>query len=194
MRFRLSPGWLAAPAAALALALTLGAGTAPDSAELDRPVKDFKLADLMGGKEISLSQFKGKPVVLTFISYHCDTTWRYERRMGKLIGDYGKKDVVFLNVNSNANDTPEGIKKYVEAKNLAGIPLLKDTDNKVADYFNTHVTPTFYIIDKDGVLRYRGSYDDNREEADAKKQYVTPALNAVLASQPVSLKETRAFG
>jgi peroxiredoxin len=194
MRFRLSPGWLAAPAAALALALTLGAGTPPEGAELDRPVKDFKLADLMGGKEISLAQFKGKTVVLSFISYHCDTTWRYERRMGKMLGDYSKQGVVFLNVNSNANDTPEGIKKYVEAKNLAGIPLLKDTGNRVADYFNTRVTPTFYVIDKDCVLRYRGSFDDNREEPEATKQFVLPALDAVLAARPVPVKEHRAFG
>ena len=92
-----------------------------------------------------------------------------------------------LNVNSNANDTPEGIKKYVEARNLTA-PLLKDTGNRVADYFDTRVTPTFYVIDKEGVLRYRGSYDDNREEDSAKKQYVTPALDAVIASRLGSLR------
>ena len=190
MRLRFSR-WLGAMLVAMACAAGATAGT--DQAELDRPVKDFTLKDLMGGKEIALSQFKGKTVVLSFISYHCDTTWRYERRMGKLIGDYGRKGVVFLNVNSNANDTPEGIRKYVEARNLI-IPLLKDTGNRVADYFNTQVTPTFYVIDSAGVLRYRGSYDDNREERQATNQYVTPALNAVLASRPVTTKEHRAFG
>jgi cytochrome oxidase Cu insertion factor (SCO1/SenC/PrrC family) len=190
MRSRLSR-WLGA--AVVAAACAAGAAAATDTADLDRPVKNFTLKDLMGGKEVSLSQFKGKTVVLSFISYHCDTTWRYEKRMGKLIGDYGRKGVVFLNVNSNANDTPEGIKKYVEARNLT-IPLLKDTGNRVADYFNTQVTPTFYVLDKEGVLRYRGSYDDNREENSAKKQYVTPALDAVMASRPVTTKEHRAFG
>jgi peroxiredoxin len=190
MRVRLS--WRLG-AAMVAVVCAAGAAAGPDSAELDRPVKDFTLKDLMGGKEVSLSQFRGKTVVLSFISYHCDTTWRYERRMGKLIGNYSRKGVVFLNVNSNANDTPEGIKKYVEARNLT-VPLLKDTGNRVADYFNTRVTPTFYVIDKEGVLRYRGSYDDNREEAQATKQYVTPALDAVIASRPVTTKEHRAFG
>jgi len=190
MRSRVSR-WLAA--AAVAVACAAGAVGGTNTADLDRPVKDFALKDLMGGKEVSLSQFKGKPVVLTFLSYHCDTTWRYERRLGKLIGDYSRKGVIFLNVNSNANDTSEGIKKYVEARNLT-VPLLKDSGNRVADYFDTQVTPTFYVIDKQGVLRYRGSFDDNREESSAKTQYVTPALDAVLASRPVTTKEHRAFG
>jgi hypothetical protein len=120
--------------------------------------------------------------VLSFISYNCGTSWKYERRMGKMMEEYGKKGVVFLNVNSNANDTPEGIKKYVEARHLDSVPLLKDTGNKVADYFKTRVTPTFYVLDKTHVLRYRGSYDDTPDEAQAKKQFVTPALDLVLAS------------
>jgi peroxiredoxin len=190
MRTRFSRWW---GAAVVVVVCAAGATAGTNTAELDRPIKDFTLKDLMGGKELALSQFKGKTVVLSFISYHCDTTWRYERRMGKLIGDYSRKGVVFLNVNSNANDTPDGIKKYVEARNLT-IPLLKDTGNRVADYFGTQVTPTFYVIDKAGVLRYRGSYDDNREESSARTQYVTPALDAVLASRPVTTKEHRAFG
>ena len=82
-------------AAAVVVACAAGAVAGTNTAELDRPVKDFTLKDLMGGKEVALSQFKGKPVVLSFISYHCDTTWRYERRMGKLIGDYSRNCLLY---------------------------------------------------------------------------------------------------
>jgi cytochrome oxidase Cu insertion factor (SCO1/SenC/PrrC family) len=199
MHFRLSHRWPGV--AAVALALSIGAVVAqdtpqPEKAELDRPVKDFTVKDILSGKDVSLSQFKGKPVVLSFISYTCGTSWRYEQRMGKMIAEYGGKDkgVVFLNVNSNANNTEEGMKKYVEARNLDMIPLLKDTGNRVADYFGTRVTPTFYVLDKDHVLRYRGSFDDSPMEERATKQFVRPAVDAVLASNPVTVKENRPFG
>jgi hypothetical protein len=68
-------------------------------AQIDKPVKDFKLRDITSekGSTVSLSQYKGKKaVVAVFLSYNCGTTWRYEKRLGKLMADYGKKDVVFL--------------------------------------------------------------------------------------------------
>lgn len=191
------PRWLGVTA----LAVTLAAGiatawedTPTKQAEMDKPVQDFKVKDLLSGKEVALSDYKGKPVVISSIAYTCGTSWRYEKRMGRMFADYGKKGVVFLNMNSNANNTEEGIKKYVEARNLASVPLLKDTGNKVADYFNTRVTPTFYVLDKDHVLRYQGSYDDNADETQAGKTFVVAALDAVIAGKPVEAKSNRPFG
>src|SRR4051812_17242490 len=111
-------GWLAA----LALCIAAGAAVtaAPQAAQLDKPVADFQLKDVMQDEEsmVKLSEFKGKKnVVITFVSYNCDMTWRYEKRIGKLLQDYGKKDVAFLAIRSNARDTADGIRKYAEAKN-----------------------------------------------------------------------------
>lgn len=196
MRSRL-PRWLGASA----LAVTLAAGIAvawddaqPQRAELDKPVQDFKVKDILSGKEVALSDYKGKPVVISSISYTCGTSWRYEKRMGRMFADYGKQGLVFLNMNSNANNTEEGIKKYVEARNLSSVPLLKDTGNQVADYFNTRVTPTFYVLDKDHVLRYQGSFDNNADETQADKKFVIAALDAVIAGKPVETKSNRPFG
>lgn len=183
-------------AAALAVGITAAArpgSSAAETAKVGQPVKDFKLRDLWTDKDIQLSQFKGKTMVLVFISYHCDTTWRYERRMGKMMQDYGPKGVVFLAVRSTSTDTADGIKKYCETKNLT-MPLLYDAKDTLADYMDAQVTPTFYVIDGGGILRYHGSFDDNREEAEAKKQYLYPALDAVLAGKQVATAETRAFG
>src|SRR5947207_4656051 len=85
MRFRFSFRWLGAAAAALAATTSIAVAveqTAPAITELDKPVKDFKLTDIMSGKEIALSDFKGKPIVISSISYTCGTSWRYEKRMG----------------------------------------------------------------------------------------------------------------
>jgi peroxiredoxin len=191
------PRWLGITAGAVMLAAGVAVAfqdTPSQRADLDQPVKDFKLKDILNNKEVALSDYKGKLIVISSISYTCGTSWRYEKRMGKMMADYGKKGVVFLNMNSNANNTEDGMKKYVEARNLSSVPLLKDYNNRVADYLNTRVTPTFYVIDKEGVLRYRGSFDDNADEERASKHFVVAALDSVLAGQPVATKENRPFG
>jgi peroxiredoxin len=190
--------------AALALGLAVCAGAFAEqptagtlkTAKLDAPVRDFRLKDVMQDQEkyVTLSQFRGKKnVLLIFISDKCDTTWRYEKRIGKLLQDYGKKDVAFLGIRSNVTDSASDIRKYAEAKNFA-FPVLYDDRNVIADFYDAHVTPTFALIDTAGKLRYYGSYDEDRDEKVAKAHYVRDALDAVLAGKDVKLKQTQAFG
>lgn len=187
----------------LAAALTL-LFAAPSGAQegqltsslLDKPVKDFKLRDLTKDAEtwISLSDYKGrKAVVLIFTSYNCDASLDYENRILKLIRDFAGQDVAFLGVRSSADDDAAGMRKYAESKGF-GIPFLEDARNVVAAELDVLVTPTFYVIDKQGVLRYRGAYDESLKEARAQKTYVHDALRAVLAGKEVAVKTTRTIG
>jgi peroxiredoxin len=177
----------------LALVTSRPGRTAAETAKVDHAVKDFTLNDLWTDKPVKISSLKGKPVVIVFISYNCDTTWRYEKRIGQLMKDYGSKGVQFLAVRSSARDTVDQTKRYCEAKNFT-MPLLYDEKNALADYYQVQVTPTFQVIDAKGVLRYSGSCDDNREENLAKKTYVKDALEALLAGKQVAVKQTDAFG
>ena len=180
-----------------------GVFTAPEKATIDKPIKDFKLKDVMyepkkSDKEdmtnIALSQYKGKKnVVLFFMSEQCSVTWRYEKRMGEMLKKYKKGDVTFLGVRCSANDTPETIKKFAESKNFE-MPILNDEKGKLSSFFKITNTPTFAVVDKKGVLRYRGSFDDNPEDADVKKHYLGDALVAVLDNKSVPVTNTRPFG
>jgi peroxiredoxin len=177
----------------LGLVASRSGRTAAETAKVDQAVKDFALTDLWTEKPVKLSSLKGKPVVIVFISYNCDTTWRYEKRIGQLMKNYGQKGVKFLAVRSSAHDTVEQTKKYCEAKNFT-MPVLYDEKNTLADYFQVRVTPTFFVVDGKGTLRYGGSCDNNREEPQATKTFVKDALDAVLADKPVPVKQTDAFG
>jgi peroxiredoxin len=175
----------------------------PEKAAIDKPVTDFKLRDLNhekkddekpGADQIALADYKDKkPVVLFFMSEKCGTTWRYEKRMGELMQKYGKKDVTFLGVRCSANDTPQDLCKFAESKNFV-MPLLNDEQGKMTDYFNVHNTPSFVLIDKKGVLRYFGSFDDAPDEPDVTKHYLPDAVTAVLGDKMVAVKQTRPFG
>jgi peroxiredoxin len=164
--------------------------------KLDAPVRDVSLKDLLkpGDPPVPLSSWRDKKaVVLVFTSYSCDACLVYEARIRALIKDFGGKDVVFLAVRSSAEDTAEGMRTY--AKQAAfDIPFLDDVGNKVADRYGVRVTPSFRLIDKKGVLRYRGALDDSLQEDGAKAPHLRRALEAVLAGDPVNVKESRAVG
>lgn len=179
------------------------ASSKPTAAVIDTPVAEFKLVDLMHEKKpgespdaakIALSDYKDKKsIVLFFMSEQCDVTWRYEKRMGQLMQQFGKKEVAFFSVRCSAADTPQSICKFAESKNFA-MPLLNDANGQMTSYFHVTNTPSFVLIDKKGTLRYFGSFDDYMEENGVKKRYLPDAITAVLSDKVVSIKQTKPFG
>ena len=175
----------------------------PMRATIDKPVKDFKLVDLAkelkedekeDAKLVKLAEFKDKkPVVLFFMSEKCSVTWRYEKRLGDLMAKYGKKDVAFMGVRCSAGDTEESIVKFADSKNF-DFPVLNDAKGEITEYFKIRNTPVFVLLDKKGVLRYQGSFDDNAVENGVTKKYLSNAVAAVLAGKEVADKQTRPFG
>lgn len=175
----------------------------PVVAELDKPVKDFALKDLAkklkaGEKEdariVKLSQFKDKqPVILFFMNENCGATWRYEKRVGDLMAKYGKKDMAFLGVRCTQGSTEEGLLKFADARNFA-MPILNDDKGEMTRYFKAVATPTFVLIDKKGVYRYFGGFDDSVDETKVENKYLPDAVTAMLASKDIAVKRTRALG
>ena len=173
----------------------------PERAKIDQPVKDFRLRDLMQDEPtyVTLSQYREqKTVLLVSVQSRCPITWKYIGRIGKLFQDYHQKDVAFLAIRSSLTDSEDRIRRYAEDKNL-DMPLLYDEENRVADYFGTQGTPYFYVIDKQGVLRYEGICDNNQvpKRVDLKPEtvtshYVRDAIEAVLAGKPVKTKSVPA--
>jgi peroxiredoxin len=189
------------------VALFLAAGLAVEAqqkevAAIGKPVRDFTLKDVMSaeGKSYTLSDFKDKKiVVLIWVSEKCDITWRYEKRTGKLMEEFGK-EAQFFAVASSGNDTAESIKKYCESKNY-GMPVLDDVKSQMAAYFQPRVTPSYMVIDKSGVLRYRGACDDlqagkdyGADESTVKERYVAEAIKAILEGRDPAVTEKKGFG
>lgn len=173
-----------------------GPGAKADRAAVDEPVREFRLRNVMKNEEsyVTLSEFRDKKaVVLIFTSTTCSACEDYENRIRRLSKDFAGQDVAILGIRSSAEDDGPGMRKYAETQGFA-FPHLDDPRNLVADYFNVQATPTFYVIDKKGVLRYRGGYDDAFIEKRATKTYVHDALRAILEGKEVAVKTTRAAG
>ncbi|MFM7320665.1 MAG: redoxin domain-containing protein [Armatimonadota bacterium] len=196
MRRRRVLGTLAlglATGAAAALAALAGPEPSFQKAVVGKPFQDFVLRDIASGKNIALSSYKGRKIVVAvFMQNNCGTTWRYERKIGDLIRDYKSKDVELVAVHSSFTETDADIKGQIDSRNLP-IPILDDKKKQeLRAYVGATNTPTFLVIDKEGVLRYRGAFDS--QPSAGSTAYVRPALDAILDKRAVTITQTRAFG
>lgn len=186
--------------AVLALSMAAGAVHGADEAKIAKvgeAAPTFSLPDT-DGKVHNLSDYRGKIVIIEFDATRCPVSKAYDARMNKFIAENvlpSNGKVVWLAINANENPLEDiaEIKEHM-AKVGAQYPVLKDKESKVADLYAARVTPHMYIIDAQGVLRYKGAFDDNMKEDKVTKTYVADALKALLAGTSVETTETPAKG
>jgi peroxiredoxin len=156
-------------------------------------VENFKLKDY-NGKEHQLSDFKNsKAIVLIFVATQCPVSNDYNTRMEAVYNDYKDKEITFLGINSNKQESIEEIKQHAKDKNLS-FPILKDEKNIIADKLSATVTPEVYVLNGDFEVLYHGRIDDSRKESEVKIKDLRTALDHVLDNKSVTNKRTKAFG
>jgi peroxiredoxin len=152
---------------------------------------DFELNDL-AGRPHRLSRLSGSVVVLNFWSAECPWAERGDRLLAGASPGWGP-GVVVWRVASNANETPEQLQAAADGRGLE--PVLLDLDQAVADLYGAATTPHLYVIDSEGVLRYRGAPDDvNWERKHPTRDYVDAAVRAALEGRSPDPATTPAFG
>ncbi len=158
----------------------------------------FTLKD-QSGKDVSLSDYSGKIVVLEWFNEGCPFVVKHykEGHMNTLAGKYADKGVVWLRVNSTSNATQDSNAKIAGDWKIAG-PILLDADGEVGKDYGATNTPHLYIVNKEGKLAYRGAIDSDSSADTAKvagaTNYVAKALDELLDGKSVSQPETKAYG
>lgn len=160
--------------------------------KLGSKVTDFSVQDL-DGKSVSFASLRGPITVVTFVSVQCPVSNGYNQRMNALFKDYTPKDVKFIFVNANRNESANDIRDHAKSVGFV-FPVYKDAGNALADRFDAQVTPESYVIDSAGIIRYHGSIDDSQNEARIRTRGLRLALDAVIAGKPVEITATKAFG
>jgi peroxiredoxin len=179
------------------------AKTAPSSI-VGKQAPDFTLPDL-DGKEVKLSSFEGKVVVLEWFNPGCPFV-KKSHTVGSLVGtaqQHAKNEVVWLAINSNASGKqghdPAMNKEAVKTWALAH-PILRDVDGKVGKAYGATNTPHMFVIDKAGKVVYAGAIDNSpdgeRKSAPGGKlvNYVDAALEDLAAKRAVRTPSTKAYG
>ncbi|MEK6266782.1 MAG: TlpA family protein disulfide reductase [Clostridium sp.] len=111
-----------------------------------KPALDFELKDL-NGKEVSLSDFKGKKVFLNFWASWCPPCKAEMPDIERLYSETKDTDLVILAV--NVGESKNTAKSFID-NNKYNFTVLLDSDQNLANQYNIKGFPTSFFIDKEG--------------------------------------------
>ncbi|KAA0218479.1 thioredoxin family protein [bacterium] len=171
---------------------------------MDKAAPDFTLKNAKG-EEIKLASFKGKIVVLEWVNFDCPYVRKHydAKDMVTLQKKYREKEVVWLQICSSAKGKQghfegDALKERIAKEGCDEAFYLLDEDGAVGGAYKARTTPAMYVIDKEGVLRYMGAIDSIRsakqEDVAKATNYVSAALDELLAGKAVTTKETKSYG
>jgi peroxiredoxin len=158
---------------------------------LNQPVPDFSLPDL-DGRMHRLSAYRGRIVIVNFWSAECPWSARADKYLTATLSQL-RDQVAMLTIASNVNESADLITATAQQQNLN--PVLRDAGCGVADLFGAQTTPHAFVIDADGVLRYRGAVDDVTFRRRAPSRfYVEAAVEALLENRLPEVQEAPPYG
>lgn len=170
-----------------------------------QPAPDFTLTDV-AGQSHSLSQYKGKFVVLEWYNPDCPFVKKHYEDSGNMPAvqkKYMDKGAVWLTINSSAEGKeghypPAELAKINKDKGGNPTALFTDSDGKVGKLYGAKTTPHMYIINPDGTLVYQGAIDSisstDKDDIAKADNYVQAGLDEAMAGQPVSRADTKSYG
>jgi len=152
------------------------------------------------GKQVGLSQYRGKIVVLEWLNFECPfSRYHYQTKntMLDLAKKYKNKNVVWLAVNSTSHTTPEANQAFAKKYKLP-FPILNDKPGLVGKKYAAKTTPHMFIIDTNGRIAYDGAIDNapsgKIKEGKEVINYVDKALAELTSGKLVSTPSTKPYG
>jgi len=102
-------------------------------------------------------------------------------------------NVELLSIASNRNESVQSVEEVSKTRSLPGVLL--DAEHVVADLYEAITTPHVFVVDRDGILRYRGAVDDVKfRQQKATRFFLKEAVESLLDGQTPTLTETLSYG
>lgn len=121
-------------------------GPVKQDIEIGKEAPNFTLKNL-DGEDVSLSDYRGKIVLINFWATWCGWCDKEMPDLQKLHED--NDDLVVLAVDSM--EDKEVVRKYIEKGNY-DFEVVLDQDGKISQTYLVSGLPTSYFVDKDGIL------------------------------------------
>jgi peroxiredoxin len=189
--------WTLAACLTVLLGSALYADDSAANAKYGQKIANVSFKD-KAGKTVSLADFKDqKAVVVVFLSFDCPVSNSYSQPLAEMAKAYGDKGVAFIGVCNDDGDAAQ-IDKLARDYHLP-FPVYKDQGQALADAFKANLNPEAFVLDRHGILRYRGRIDNAYSARLKKNQQTTrhdlrQAVDELLAGKPVSEPVTTAIG
>ncbi|GLY12382.1 peroxiredoxin family protein [Pseudobacillus badius] len=116
-------------------------------------VPSFKLKNL-SGETISLSDYKGKKILLNFWASWCPPCKEempYIQKYYEERADKSNVEVITVNMTKHEQGDIERVEKFIEEQKLT-FPVLLDENGEIMNLYNIRAFPTTYIINEDGMI------------------------------------------
>lgn len=113
---------------------------------------DFQLQNL-AGETVSLSDFRGKKVILNFWATWCPSC---REEMPEMQSYYEEKtndqfEIIAVNATTTEHSSGKAVESFITELGLT-FPILMDTEGTITDQFEVMFFPTTYLLDEDGVI------------------------------------------
>ena len=166
---------------------------------LGSPMPPFSLPDA-NGKLVSSQQFAGNPLLVMFICNHCPFVKHIAGELAEFAQHYLPNGLGIVAINSNdfnthPDDSPARMREEIAARGYR-FPYLVDESQQVARAFDAACTPDFFLFNAEGILVYRGQFDDSRpgNGEPVSGSDMRAAVDAVLAGQAPSAEQVPSIG
>ena len=171
---------------------------------IGKPAPNFTLP-AASGKQVSLSDYRGKTVVLEWNNPECPFVRKHygTGNMQKTQAAAVRDGAVWLTINSGAPGNQGHMngaqaKAFVAKAGAKPTAYLLDPTGKVGRSYDAKTTPHMFIVNKAGVLVYAGGIDDkptaNPADVKTARNHVLAALAEIKAGKPVSIATSRPYG
>ncbi len=116
----------------------------------------------VNGTEFRLSANKGKVIILDFMTTSCPYCIEEFKALGKL--DSRDARLISINLDGTSDET---LREFAESN---GVSWFIGTSLKSGSDYQVSGVPTIIIVDRDGIIRYRGYYTTLEELTQLVKQ------------------------
>jgi len=120
--------------------------------ECNDKAQDFQLKDI-DGKTFSLSDFKGKVVVLEFFASKCGPCKPQLMELREIRSAYPEDQVKIISVSFDPRADSDEVLRDL-AKNVSVTWIMARDTIGIADVYGADMAPTTYLIDRVGNIRY----------------------------------------
>ena len=148
------------------------------------------ITNWINSNQITMDQLKGQVVLIDFWTYTCVNCIRTIPYLKEWFERYKDQDLVIIGLHAPEFEFEKLSANVSKFTNLHGIgwPIAQDNDMKTWDAYDNMYWPAKYLIDKDGVIRYRHFGEGNYAETEIAIQEllseITPADDDIPAQLP----------